>query len=206
MPVHGARTILKSICLTAIVLLCAGAGRAGAQEPAPAASRHGTDCTNCHETPAGEGKPKLKSAAGKLCVSCHSGVTEGKKFVHGALRLPCTVCHDPHESRFPRLLRAGINDLCMECHAGGFGGSATVTLFKGEVKLPREAVGNLQPLPVRAGHPVPYHPVFAAAGLGQREINCLSCHTPHASEASPDLLISGASGRKGLCGKCHSPP
>lgn len=139
------------------------------------------------------------------CTSCHSGLTEGKKHVHSALRAPCTVCHDPNESRLPHLLRAATNDLCMECHAGEFGTAATVTLFNGSVKLPRASLGDLRPLAVREGHPVPDHPVFASAGIGQREINCLSCHTPHASDGSPDLLVSGAAGRKGLCGKCHSP-
>ncbi len=175
-PLHVAR-------LSAILFVCCAAG---------AASPH--TCTDCH------------GPARALCKSCHSGLAEGKKHVHGALRAPCTVCHDPHASQFPHILRAAINDLCLECHAGGFGTAATVTLFKGSVKLPRELLGGLQPLAVRAGHPVPDHPVFAAAGIGQREINCLSCHTPHASEGSPDLLVSGAAGRKGLCGKCHSPP
>jgi predicted CXXCH cytochrome family protein len=225
---------MKLVCLSAVLLgCCAVAGPAGAQQkPAPAGvaanrsclgchtklrdrlvsatSRHlppgANSCTDCHESHAGRGKPSLKQPVSALCASCHSGLTEGKKFVHGAMKAPCTVCHDPHASAFPHTLRAATNDLCLECHAGGFGPGGTVSLFGGAVKLPREVLGDLKPLPVRAGHPVPYHPVFASADIGLREINCLSCHTAHASEGSPDLLVSGASGRKGLCGRCHSAP
>lgn len=177
---------------------------------ASAASRHGPpgvdSCIVCHEAHAGQGKPKLKQPAGALCISCHGDLVEGKKFVHGALRAPCTVCHDPHASDFPHTLRAATNELCLECHEGGFGPGAALTLFRGAVKVPRQLFGDMKPLAVRSGHPVPLHPVFAPADVGQREINCLSCHTAHASEGSRDLLVSGASGRKGLCGKCHSPP
>ncbi len=171
-----------------------------------AVSRHRPLCTDCHEAHAGQGKPKLKQTAGALCTSCHGDIAEGKKFVHGALRAPCIVCHDPHAPDFPHILRAATNELCMECHEGGFGPGAALTLFKGAVKVPRQLLADIKPLAVRSGHPVPLHPVFAPADVGQREINCLSCHTPHASEESKDLLVSGASGRKGLCGKCHSPP
>jgi len=138
------------------------------------------------------------------CARCHSELTHGKKYVHEPVRHSCTICHDPQASQSPTLLRAPLNDLCLECHGAGERPGDTVALFNGRVKVPGTLLHGLRPLPVRAGHPVPYHPVFVPAGMGLPEINCLSCHTPHASDGSPQLLVSGAEGRKGLCVKCHS--
>jgi predicted CXXCH cytochrome family protein len=138
------------------------------------------------------------------CVKCHSDLTEGKKYVHEPVRISCTICHDPQRAEFPHMLRAATNDLCLECHGAGARPGETVTLFNGRVKVPGTLLRGLRPLPVRSGHPEPYHPVFVPAGMGLPEINCLSCHLPHASDGSPQLLVTGAAGRKELCVKCHS--
>jgi predicted CXXCH cytochrome family protein len=153
---------------------------------------------------AGADRPPHRGFDAASCAKCHADLTEGKKYIHQPVRVSCTICHDPQASEVPKMLRAATNDLCLECHGAGERPGATVALFNGRVKVPGALLRGLRPLPVRAGHPEPYHPVFVPAGMGLPEINCLSCHTPHASDGSPQLLVSGAAGRKGLCVKCHS--
>jgi len=158
---------------------------------------------SCLSAAAPEGTPHRAFDPGS-CAKCHSELTEGKKYIHEPVRVSCTVCHDPQASEVPKMLRAATNDLCLECHGAGERQGVTVALFDGRVKVPGALLRGLRPLPVRAGHPVPYHPVFVPEGTGLPEINCLSCHEPHASGGSPQLLVSGAAGMKGLCVKCHS--
>lgn len=168
----------------------------------PFAGRH---CDECHGVPQA-GKVTLVAASIKeVCYGCHVqlknrlavAVSRHRWLDSGA----CTVCHDPHASDFPRMLRASTNDLCLECHGAGVRPGETVVLFNGRVKLPGALLGGLRPLPIEAGHPVPKHPVLLKAAAGQREINCLSCHTPHGSDANPKMLVAAAAE---LCVKCHS--
>lgn len=149
-------------------------------------------------------RPPHRGFDAASCAKCHADLTQGKKYIHEPVRVSCTICHDPQASDMPRMLRAPTNDLCLECHLQGERPGATVALFNGRVKVPGALLRGMRPLPVRAGHPVPDHPVFVPAAIGLPEINCLSCHKPHASDGSPQLLVSGAAGRKGLCGTCHS--
>ncbi len=143
---------------------------------APAA---GWDCLMCHD--AGS-DPKYalyrdKSYDATLCFECHVDVQEklaSSPSTHApAASGDCLTCHDPHGSGQRSFLVSRVNDLCLSCH---------------------DQVATVP-------HPVVGHPLEGRADPLKpgREIECTSCHDPHASN-SPLLLPTESSK---LCRLCH---
>lgn len=168
-------------------------------------------CIDCHDPHASDHKKFLKSSPASLCTSCHADVTKDKKFVHEPVQGGCTVCHDAHASDFKKNTHAAGNDLCMGCHGPVaikiVQGPDPVSLFGGKVTLPAKAYENLSWLPLseggKLGHPYPKHPVSAPASEGKAEINCLSCHKPHAANGSRRLFVTETAKTDKLCLQCH---
>ncbi len=116
----------------------------------------------------------------KACFTCHSKIEkeiEEKSNVHGPVGGgKCGYCHSPHASPFIFQLRRNVNDVCFSCH-------------------PDKIDGN---------HPVVFHPVGDAPDPrnSERELNCISCHYPHASDNKSLLTNSGS--YFALCQECHN--
>jgi predicted CXXCH cytochrome family protein len=72
-------------------------------------------CDSCHRSTSGE-ILEFEDAY-KNCVSCHKGVSTGRKLMHGPVaREVCRFCHTPHESTEPALLKASSIKVCTACH------------------------------------------------------------------------------------------
>jgi predicted CXXCH cytochrome family protein len=169
-------------------------------------------CNTCHQVPAAGGEARLMLPVEKLCIVCHPKKSFSGDFVHWPVSAGlCATCHDPHGTETQPLLRARVNDLCLECHgakAEQIAQSTTpVPLFDGRVSLAPKLVENISWLQLRGdgriGHPLPTHPVFAGAKNGKPELNCLSCHRPHAAKGSRQLLVTESPNTSLLCVRCH---
>lgn len=168
-------------------------------------------CTDCHDPHGSNQERLLKEPVKALCESCHADVIAEKKFIHRPLHTSCVLCHDPHASDFPKHLHAGLNNLCLECHGPKalsiVQGQGPVVLFNGQVSLPAKPFEDIRWLRLdiegKRGHPFPNHPVFSPQGDSKAEINCLSCHLPHAANGSPDLLVTEKADSSVLCVRCH---
>ena len=86
-----------------------------------------------------------------------------------------------------------------------------ITILDGRVKLPEDYfIKNkavVLPLKYGRGHPVDGHPVADVVDPSditklRAQINCLSCHQPHAS-AQPDLLVKDQANNAVFCSSCH---
>ncbi len=143
-------------------------------------------CSYCHSLTA---KPKYavtrRDAA--LCNECHADKAEGfkkRKYLHGPIDGGlCEVCHDSHGSPYPAQLRMPINELCLSCHAKIANEPHAVRTPKGE------------------GHPLSGRPDISPKGKG-RDISCVSCHEPHASDAR-HYFQSNEDDKMKLCQMCH---
>lgn len=174
-------------------------------------SSDANSCLDCHDPHASPRDHFLKRPVNTLCNSCHAGVIGDRRFVHEPLRSGCVLCHDPHASDFAKHLRAPLNALCLECHGAEnkfqFQAAGPVTLFEGGVKLPKYPFENLPRLELRAegkmGHPLANHPVFAPAAEGKPELNCISCHRPHAGEGGWRRFVTETASSNPLCVRCH---
>lgn len=135
-------------------------------------------CTECHEEPTSPRPLKTKIEGINLCRQCHNKMMDKaftKNRVHWPLLDPtgCQNCHTPHAAKQKGLLKASVVDVCGHCHVD------TVTLqevSRNDPKNPRLCE------PVKAG-------------------NCISCHSPHASDNV--LLMTEPSISSDLCGRCH---
>ena len=168
------------------------------------------DCTDCH-SPHASKSPGLPKADGvKACLGCHSDQAEQGKKAHThqpAFAQGCATCHEPHGGNNLHLLRASTpNALCLECHGPNakpepVKDSHLLTIFNGKVRLPDDYFRKVVRLPLKygLGHPVDRHPV---SDFGDKQINCLSCHQPHAS-AQPDLLVKDQANNSLFCASCH---
>jgi len=146
-------------------------------------------CTACHQT-----QNKLESDSqgskfilpghiGKVCLTCHQKekeTWEEKRFHHMPVDAQqCTRCHNPHSSENRYYLKAKAWELCTSCHIDKRDGNHFINTF-GSRNHPTRG----KPDPSRPGH----------------EIECISCHNPHASNIRS--LIEGES-PMGICVKCH---
>jgi predicted CXXCH cytochrome family protein len=156
----------------------------------------GSGCESCHQATSEKEKEKtsvtLLAIGGELCAMCHE--VKNEPVVHGPYKAgQCLVCHNPHSSNFPRQTRAATNSLCMSCHATGRpdvkvnADARTLSLLDGRTfdlesyqKAPKIGAEHSD----RSAAPTVSHPV---TGKDPRkpgaELNCISCHDPHASKA-----------------------
>lgn len=148
-------------------------------------------CTSCHNGKIGiynkpdENRTKysVPDPIGELCFSCHKKSKEEwskKQFHHEpADSGRCNKCHNSHSSGNEFYLRKNAWDLCTGCHKDKIEGAHVVKTFG------------------RAAHPT--HGVKDPSRAG-KELSCISCHNPHASNA-PSLLQSQSV--MGICSRCH---
>jgi len=174
------------------------------------------DCTVCHNPHAGTSPVFLQPNPVGVCLTCHTDLADqGKKaYVHQpAFRQGCPICHEPHGGTNANLLRvSNINSLCLECHGPNASPQPVkdtdqVAIFDGQVNLPKDYFRQVPILPLKngRGHPTANHPISGPAKLNGKtvEMNCLSCHQPHAS-SKPDLLVNDAEPNMAFCDRCHT--
>ena len=135
-------------------------------------------CTMCHNPHASNFPKPILNEVTNLCVNCHEmKEVLQETVVHQVIKTKgCTACHHPHGSQYPLQLRDTVNKLCTSCH------------------LAIAKQGD--------NHPVQGHPVqVKGSGREKREkLNCVSCHSPHAS-AFANLLPEEE--MMMLCTHCH---
>ena len=179
------------------------------------------DCTDCHN-PHASSQPGLpKTNRVDICLGCHSDISDLKqKRIHHqpVFGQGCSTCHEPHGGDNPKLLRvASINGLCMECHGPERNPAALekehlVTIFDGKVKLPEDYFKKVDIIPVKygIGHPTMEHPITDTMDPKNptkiaTQINCLSCHQPHAGGAEA-MLVKDQPSNMAFCKTCHNNP
>ena len=174
------------------------------------------DCTVCHNPHAGTSQAFLQPNPVAVCLACHSDLAEQGKKVHlhqPAFQQGCATCHQPHGGANAHLLRASaVNLLCLECHGPNarpqpVKDSDLVAIFDGKVDLPKSYFRTVPILPLKdgRGHPMANHPVSGVAKLKGKavQMNCLSCHQPHASK-NPGLLVNDEEPNMTFCNRCHT--
>ncbi|MBI5467299.1 MAG: cytochrome c3 family protein [Candidatus Kerfeldbacteria bacterium] len=138
-------------------------------------------CRTCHDPHGSRFEKSLNHPVQILCFSCHGEVEEQlrQKVIHRPfLEGRCTACHDPHSTANKWVLIRNSQELCLTCHRTG-------TSLSGH------------------NHPYNVRPRFRLrvplklSNNGQLE--CISCHNPHAGDASHLLRVS----QNQLCLSCH---
>ena len=187
-----------------------------AKVPHPGAAGDCTDCHNPHAS-AQPGLPKTNSV--EICLACHTDQAEElktKKVLHPpAFQTGCATCHTPHGGDSEHLLRVkDINTLCLECHGPdrpqpvNLPEQHLIAIFNGKVRLPEGYLRDVTVLPIRygRGHPTEGHPVSNTINTKTQktvQINCLTCHQPHAS-AKAGLLVKDQEANMTFCKTCHT--
>ncbi|HZT71158.1 MAG TPA: cytochrome c3 family protein [Terriglobia bacterium] len=174
------------------------------------------ECTVCHNPHAGTSPAFLEPNPVAVCLTCHSDLADqGKKaYVHKpAFGQSCAICHEPHGGANPNLLRlSDVNSLCLECHGPNarpqpVNGTDQVAIFDGKVVLPKGFFRQVPILPLNGGrgHPIANHPISGPTKLNGKtvQMNCLSCHQPHAS-SNPGLLVNDQEPSMAFCNMCHT--
>lgn len=148
-------------------------------------------CTTCHNGEVGalnkadsaKTKYSVPDPIGDVCFSCHKKHKEewGKnRFNHEPAESGrCNKCHNSHSEDNEMYLRKSSWDLCTTCHKDKIEGAHVVKTFG------------------RAAHPT--HGVKDPSRM-PKELSCISCHSPHASNTS-SLLHSQSV--MGICSRCH---
>lgn len=138
-------------------------------------------CSVCHDPHGSAYDYSLVSPVAILCLSCHPEMEPESKreVVHPPFaKGRCDACHDPHAAAYRWQLTKGSQQLCMTCHTED---------------------GDL----ARHAHPynvVPSGPLSVPLQLTPRgELECLSCHNPHAADAPHLLRVS----QEFICIGCH---
>jgi len=175
------------------------------------------DCTVCHSPHAGNSPAFLKPNPVEVCLACHSDLAEKGKEAYPhqpAFQQGCAICHQPHGGANAHLLRVSdINSLCLECHGPNRNpqpvkGTDLVAIFNGSVKLPGNYFRKVPILPLKdgLGHPIANHPISGVVKLRNKttvQMNCLTCHQPHAS-TKRDLLVNDEEPNMAFCNRCHT--
>jgi len=179
------------------------------------------ECVACHNPHAGRTPGFLQPDPVSACLACHSDQAGEFKKAHlhqPAFQQGCATCHEPHGGDNDHLLRTKKPDtLCLECHGPDaqppkkLETEHLITILNGSVKLPEDyfTKNKAVVLPIRygRGHPVDGHPVADVVDPTditklRAQINCMSCHQPHAS-AQPDLLVKDQANDAAFCASCH---
>lgn len=148
-------------------------------------------CTSCHSGKVGKfnkaehnkTKYTVPDPIGPLCYSCHKknrDKWDKRRFKHEPAESGrCNRCHNSHSSPNPFFTRKSAWELCTGCHKDKIAGMHIVKTFG------------------RAMHPT--HDVKDPSRPG-KNLSCVSCHNPHASESSSLLQSRSAFS---LCTRCH---
>jgi len=208
------QTDAKAVCVTCHSEQAEKIEKAKVQHPGAQG-----DCTACHNPHAGRTPGFMQPDPVNACLTCHADIAElGKKAVHHqpAFQQGCAVCHEPHGGNNAKLLRAQGSALCLECHGPDskpqlVESEHVLTIFSGQVKLPEDYYKKnrvvIIPVKYGLGHPVMGHPVQdvmdpSDATKVKTQINCMTCHQPHAS-AQPGLLVKDQANNMAFCDTCH---
>ncbi|RNC72759.1 MAG: cytochrome C [Desulfuromonadales bacterium] len=144
-------------------------------------------CVYCHTEKVAPRYAVTKREAA-LCNECHEDKAaefRKRKYIHGPIAGGmCEVCHDPHGSNHYGQLKAPVNELCLSCHEA----------IKKTPHVVRTSTGE--------GHPVGGRKDPSALKSG-REMSCISCHNPHASDVRY-FFVNNAEDRMVLCQMCHN--
>lgn len=176
------------------------------------------DCIACHNPHAGKTPGFIQPDPVNACLACHADQAEQhkKKNLHQpAFGQGCATCHAPHGGDNEHLLRASNrNALCLECHGpdakpAKLETQHLVTIFSGSVRLPENYFAGVPRLPIKygRGHPIENHPIQDQMdptdnSKVRTQINCLSCHEPHAATQS-GLLVKDQVNNMAFCAGCH---
>jgi predicted CXXCH cytochrome family protein len=179
------------------------------------------ECIACHNPHGGKTPGFLHPDPVSACLGCHSDQAAEFKKAHlhqPAFQQGCAICHEPHGGENEHLLRTKKPDaLCLECHGPDapapkkLEADHLITIMNGSVKLPEDYfIRNkvvVLPLKYGRGHPTAGHPVANVVDPAditklRAQINCMSCHQPHAS-AQPDLLVKDQVNNAAFCASCH---
>ncbi|HWR84316.1 MAG TPA: cytochrome c3 family protein [Candidatus Deferrimicrobium sp.] len=138
-------------------------------------------CRICHNPHGSRYEKSLNHPVQILCFSCHQEVEEQlrKKEVHKPfLEGRCTSCHDPHSTNNRWALVKSSEEVCLTCH-----------------RIGTSLSGHNHPYNVR-----PRNKLRSALKLSVNgQLECLSCHNPHAGDAKHLLRVS----QNYLCFGCH---
>jgi predicted CXXCH cytochrome family protein len=177
----------------------------------------GMGCENCHQaaTENNQTSITLRAAGGDLCAMCH----EARKdpVLHGPYKAgQCLICHNPHAGAYKAQTRAAVSTLCLGCHtlnqpdARVNAETKMVSLLDGRAydlasweSTPKIDGGHSEAnMPRMASYPV----IVKEPGKPDAEVNCLSCHDPHASKAEHLLrkVVEGRGAAENLSPGYHS--
>lgn len=144
----------------------------------------GKRCTGCHNPHASANAKLLTTALPYLCYACHNKAAFTKSSVHApAAKGQCTACHAPHASENAALLGKPVQQLCLDCHAGKADGKHILAGYGGNDQHPTRGKSDQR--------------------KQDKEFSCVSCHSPHSSNAKALLAIE-SSNAKDICLKCHT--
>jgi predicted CXXCH cytochrome family protein len=186
----------------------------------PHAALEIAECIDCHSPHASRQQRLLRSPGGGICLTCHEDQGGGAgQIAHGTVDwFGCQSCHLPHGGSRPKLLREVGNELCLGCHL-----EENINRTEGgdlELKwgftVPSHRAGDLRLVVLdpfqNRDHPIRNHPVAGVVEGGGRtrvaksligeEIDCRSCHDPHAG-SSRGLFAFEAGSSAELCVACH---
>lgn len=130
------------------------------------------------------------------------------EYIHEPVTKSCSFCHDPHASNESKGLYAPVQTLCVACHGSNakkiMDSSRPFPLFGGRVNLPPKSFEKLTQIGLlennTKGHPIQEHPVYVPATDEEPELNCMTCHDPHAASSALKRLKKD---KESLCRDCH---
>lgn len=148
-------------------------------------------CTSCHNGEVGKFNKKdntktkysVPDPIGTICFTCHKKNKEkwsDKRFHHEpADSGRCNKCHNSHSEENEFYLRKPVWELCTGCHKDKIKGMHIIRTFGKKI------------------HPTHNKKDPSRPG---KDLSCISCHNPHASNTS-SLLQSDSVFE--LCARCH---
>ena len=151
-------------------------------------------CEKCHQTVSQNYRTTMTLVAtgGDLCARCHEAKND--PFQHQPFKAgECLICHNPHAGAYEAQTRAAVDTLCLSCHMLNQP-DVKVSAQTSTVALLDERAYELaafESAPKLGGdHAASSRSRMASdtvivkkSGKLDAELNCLSCHDPHASQA-----------------------